>query len=177
MKMNLPNKLTILRMILVPLFVVTILCWNRYVALAIFIIASVTDSLDGKIARKYNLITNFGKFMDPLADKMLVTSALLAFVQLGILPSWIAMIVVARDLAVDGLRMMAASKGVIMAAGWSGKIKTAVTIVCICTMMTPLGEIVLGKISINAVCAGLILLLNVISFTDYFSKNWKILKD
>ena len=176
MKMNTPNKLTVMRMILVPVFMVTLLCWNRYVALAIFIIASLTDMLDGYLARKNNQITNFGKFMDPLADKLLLTAALLVFVDVGQMPCWVAMVVIARDLAVSGLRMVAASQGVIMAAGWSGKIKTAVSIVCICAMMTPVAEIAVGKITVNEICCAIILILNVVSFIDYFSVNGKVLK-
>lgn len=171
--MNTPNKLTIVRVVLVPLFLICFLYWNRYVALAIFIIASLTDYLDGHLARKNNQITNFGKFMDPLADKLLVTTALICFVQTGQLPAWITIIVVGRDLAVDGLRMMAASQNIVMAAGWSGKIKTAVTMVSICLMITPLGDIA----AVNWVCAALILILNAVSFADYFSKNGKLLLD
>lgn len=169
--MNTPNKLTIIRVILVPIFLVCLLYWNNYVALALFIIASLTDFLDGHLARKNNQITNFGKFMDPLADKLLVTTALICFVQMGQLPAWVAIIVVGRDLAVDGLRMVAASQNIVMAAGWSGKIKTAVTMVSICVMITPLGEIA----AVNIVCAVLILILNVVSFADYFHANGKIL--
>lgn len=171
--MNTPNKLTVMRVILVPVFLVCLLYWNHYVALAVFIIASLTDYLDGHLARKNNQITNFGKFMDPLADKLLVTTALICFVQLGQLPAWVTIIVVGRDLAVDGLRMIAASQNIVMAAGWSGKIKTAVTMFSICFMITPLGEIA----AVNMVCAALILILNVISFVDYFSKNGKLLLD
>ena len=116
--MNLPNKLTVLRVLLVPVFMAVLLLWNRYVALAIFIVASLTDMLDGKIARKYNLVTTFGKFMDPLADKLLVLSAILIFVELGQFPGWIAMVVVARELAVSGLRMVAAA---IMTPGGAGR--------------------------------------------------------
>jgi CDP-diacylglycerol--glycerol-3-phosphate 3-phosphatidyltransferase len=138
MKMNLPNKLTILRVLLVPVFMaVLLLGWSKWIALAIFVIACATDFLDGYIARRDNLITDFGKFMDPLADKLLVTSAMLIFVQWGQLPAWIVMTVIAREFAVSGLRMIAASKGVVMAAGWSGKIKTAATMVCIILMLTP----------------------------------------
>lgn len=169
---NLPNKLTIMRVVLVPFFIVCLLYWNKYAALAIFIVASLTDWFDGRIARKYNLVSNFGKFLDPLADKLLVTSALVCFVQLGQLPAWVAIIVIGRDLAVDGLRMMAASKNIVMAAGWSGKIKTAVTMVAICLMMTPLCTPV-----VNTVCVALILILNVVSMTDYFVHNGQLLAD
>ena len=132
--MNLPNKLTLLRIILIPVFMV-VLYWGfpgaTWVALAIFIIASLTDMLDGKIARKYNLVTDFGKFADPLADKMLVTAAMLWFVEIGQMPAWMLLIVICREFAVSGLRMIASDKGRVIAAGWSGKVKTAATMVCV----------------------------------------------
>lgn len=136
--MNLPNKLTMSRIVLIPVFM-AVLYWgfpgSGYVALAIFIIASLTDLLDGKIARKYNLVTDFGKFADPLADKMLVTAALLWFVEQGRMPAWMLLIVICREFAVSGLRMIAADKGKVIAAGWSGKVKTASTMVCIVVML------------------------------------------
>ena len=174
MKMNLPNKLTILRVALVPVFMLVLLLgWSKYLAIAIFVVACLTDFLDGYIARRDNLITDFGKFMDPLADKLLVTSAMLIFVQWGQLPAWIVMVVIAREFAVSGLRMVAASKGVVMAAGWSGKIKTAATMVCIIIMLTPLGN----RPSINTICGIVILLTTVYSGVEYFIKNGKVLKD
>ena len=130
--MNLPNKLTMLRIILTPVFL-AVLYWGfpgaDYAALAIFIIASVTDLLDGKIARKYNLVTDFGKFADPLADKILVVAAMLWFVERGRMPAWMVMIVITREFAVSGLRMIASDNGRVIAAGWSGKVKTASTMV------------------------------------------------
>ncbi len=171
MKMNVPNILTIIRVILVPVFII---CFfqNEYVALAVFIIASFTDFLDGNLARKNGQVTNFGKFMDPLADKLLVTSALICFVQVGQIPAWAAIIVVGRDLAVDGLRMLAASRSIVMAAGWSGKIKTAVTMLAICVMIVFGGEEL-----VNQIGAGLIILLNIVSLIDYFHANGKVLLD
>ena len=136
--MNLPNKLTMLRIILTPVFL-AVLYWGfpgaDYAALAIFIIASLTDMLDGKIARKYNLVTDFGKFADPLADKILVVAALLWFVETGRMSAWMVMIVVTREFAVSGLRMIASDNGRVIAAGWSGKVKTASTMVCIVVML------------------------------------------
>ncbi len=136
-----PNKLTLLRIILIPVFMV-VLYWGfpgaTYVALAIFIIASLTDLLDGKIARKYNLVTDFGKFADPLADKMLVTAAMLWFVEIGQMPAWALLIVICREFAVSGLRMIASDKGRVIAAGWSGKVKTASTMVCVVLMFLPI---------------------------------------
>ncbi len=147
--MNLPNKLTLLRIILIPVFMV-VLYWGfpgaTYVALAIFIIASLTDMLDGKIARKYNLVTDFGKFADPLADKMLVTAAMLWFVEIGQMPAWTLLIVICREFAVSGLRMIASDKGRVIAAGWSGKVKTASTMVCIVLMFLPIPPV------LNTVC-------------------------
>ena len=147
--MNLPNKLTMLRIILIPVFM-GVLYWGfsgaTYVALAIFIIASLTDLLDGKIARKYNLVTDFGKFADPLADKMLTTAAMLWFVEIGQMPAWALLIVVVREFAVSGLRMIASDKGRVIAAGWSGKVKTAATMVCIVLMFLPIPAVV------NTIC-------------------------
>ena len=169
MKMNVPNILTIVRVILVPVFIVLAFV-DSIAALVVFIAASLTDFLDGHLARKNGQVTNFGKFMDPLADKLLVTSALICFVELGQIPAWVAIVVVGRDLAVDGLRMLAATRNIVMAAGWSGKIKTAVTMVAICVML------VFGHVeAVNIVCYALILLLNVISLADYFHGNGKLL--
>ena len=171
--MNLPNKLTILRVLLVPVFMLVLLLgWSKYIALGIFLIASLTDLLDGHIARKYNLITDFGKFMDPLADKLLVISAMLIFVQWGQLPAWLVMVVLAREFAVSGLRMIAASKGTVMAAGMSGKIKTAATMICIVIMLTPLADISV----INTICGLIILVTTVYSGVEYFVQNGKVLK-
>lgn len=175
MKINLPNKLTILRMILVPVFMALLLCVNNYAALAVFIIASVTDFLDGRIARKYNLVSTFGKFADPLADKLLVISAMVIFVEWGQMPSWIAMIVIARELAITSLRIIAAANGILMAAGWSGKIKTACTMVGLCIMMTPLKDVTVFSISLNTIIVAIILITTVVSGTEYFIKNGKVL--
>ena len=127
--MNLPNKLTVLRVIMVPFFVFFMLtdvggAANKWIALAIFVIASLTDMLDGKIARKYNLVTNFGKFMDPLADKLLVCSALICFVELDKLPAWMVIIIIAREFIISGFRLVAADNGIVIAASYWGKFKT-----------------------------------------------------
>ena len=168
MKMNLPNQLTMLRILLIPVFMV-VLYMNfpgaNYVALAIFIIASLTDLLDGKIARKYNLVTDFGKFADPLADKMLTTAALLWFVENGQMPAWALLIVIVREFAVSGLRMIAADKGKVIAAGWSGKVKTASTMVCIILMFLPIPAIV------NTICVWVIALTTLYSGVEYFVQN------
>lgn len=172
--LNTPNILTIIRMIFVPVFIVLMLYVSRIAACVVFVVASLTDWLDGYLARKNNEITNFGKFMDPLADKMLVTSALVCFVGLGWMPAWVAMIVIGRDLAVDGLRMVAASRNIVMAAGWSGKVKTAVTMVLIPVMLV-FGEAGVGILTINNISALIIVALNIISMVDYFMKNGKVI--
>ena len=166
--MNLPNKLTLLRIILIPVFMV-VLYWGfpcaNYVALAIFIVASFTDLLDGKIARKYNLVTDFGKFADPLADKMLVTAAMLWFVEIGQMAAWMLLIVIVREFAVSGLRMIASDKGRVIAAGWSGKVKTASTMVCIVIMFLPIPPV------LNTICVWIITLTTLYSGVEYFVKN------
>ena len=166
--MNLPNKLTLLRVILVPVFMAVLYLdfpGAAWVALAIFIIASLTDLLDGKIARKYNLVTDFGKFADPLADKILVTAAMLWFVELGQMPAWALLIVVTREFAVSGLRMLASNKGRVIAAGWSGKVKTASTMAGIVLMFLPIPAIV------NTICVWVIALTTLYSGVEYFMKN------
>ncbi len=175
--MNLPNKLTVLRMLLVPVFMAVLLLWNRYAALAIFIVASLTDFVDGKIARSRGLVTNFGKFMDPLADKLLVLSAMVIYVQEGRMPAWVCMVVIARELAVSGLRMVAASEGIVMAAGWSGKIKTACTMVGLCVMMVPkVADFTLvGSFTVNTLMWIVILVTTVVSGVEYFAKNGSVL--
>lgn len=140
--MNLPNKLTILRVIMIPFFVLFMLAeitgeYDKYIAVAIFIIASLTDLLDGKIARKYNLVTNFGKFMDPLADKLLVSAALICLID-NKLQTWIVIIIISRELVISGFRTIAADNGVVIAAGWWGKYKTVCQMVMIIVMIVDL---------------------------------------
>lgn len=170
--MNLPNKLTLLRIILIPVFMV-VLYWGfpgaNYVALAIFVVASFTDMLDGKIARKYNLVTDLGKFADPLADKMLVTAAMLWFVEIGQMAAWMLLIVIVREFAVSGLRMIASDKGRVIAAGWSGKVKTASTMVCIVIMFLPIPPI------LNTICVWVITLTTLYSGVEYFVQNRDII--
>ena len=184
--MNLPNKLTLMRIILTPIFM-AVLYWGfpgaDYAALAIFIIASLTDLLDGKIARKYNLVTDFGKFADPLADKILVTAAMLWFVEVGQMPAWALLVVLLREFAVSGLRMIASDKGRVIAAGWSGKVKTAATMVCIIVMLLlgpeiaraasdPLTAVPAGWLGwIDPVCVWVIVLTTLYSGIEYFVKN------
>ena len=166
--MNTANKLTMLRVIMIPVFLLALyidFAFNNIVALVIFILASVTDFIDGYIARNYDQITDFGKFMDPLADKLLVISAMLWFVKVGQMEAWIVLVVLAREFAVSGLRMVAAPKGLVIAAAWSGKIKTAATMVCICIMLVPIPAI------LNTLCVAVILITTVVSGIEYFVKN------
>ena len=166
--MNLANKLTMLRVVMIPAFVIVLYAdfeGCRYVALALFAIASFTDFLDGYFARSRNLVTDFGKFMDPLADKVLVMTAMLMFVSWGQMPAWVLAVVLARELAVSGLRMIAATEGKVIAAAWSGKVKTASTMVCIILMLLPIPPV------LNTVCWGIILVTTVYSGVEYFTKN------
>ena len=172
--MNTANKLTILRVVMIPAFLLVLYLnvpYANYWALAIFAAASITDTLDGYIARHYNQITDFGKFMDPLADKCLVTAAMLWFVEVGQMPAWALLIVIVREFGVSGLRMVAADKGRVIAAGWSGKVKTAATMVCIILMLLPLPEIV------NQICTAVIVLTTIYSGVEYFMKNADILAE
>ena len=144
--MNLPNKLTILRVVMIPFFVLFMVVpltgeGDKWIALALFIVASLTDLLDGHIARKYNLITNFGKFMDPLADKLLVCSALICLVELGRIPSWMVIVIIAREFIISGFRLIASDNGVVIAASYWGKFKTTFQMVMICLMIANLGAL------------------------------------
>ena len=166
--MNLPNKLTVLRILMVPFFVIAVALpgWqSQIVALVLFIIASLTDLLDGKIARSRNLVTDFGKFMDPLADKCLVTAAMLWFVEVGQMPAWALLTVIVREFAVSGLRMVASDKGRVIAAAWSGKVKTASTMVCLCLLFLPLPSILIW------ICVAVIVGTTLWSGVEYFVKN------
>ncbi len=177
--MNLPNKLTTARVIMIPFFLVFLMTnffeGSNYVALAIFIIASLTDMLDGKIARKYNLVTNFGKFMDPLADKLLVCSAMIAFIELGLMPAWIVIIIIAREFIISGFRLIAAEKNVVIAAGMSGKIKTTVQMIMCCLLIARLPFGFMRYVELVFIYAALI--LTVYSLIVYLVQNKDILKD
>ena len=172
MPMNTANKLTLLRVFLIPVFLV-VAYWgfpgSRYVALAIYIVACLTDLLDGYVARHYNQVSDFGKFADPLADKMLVTAAMLWFVEIGQMPAWAVLIVVIREFAVSGLRMIASDKGRVIAAGWSGKVKTASTMVCIVIMFLPIPG------WLNTVCVAVIAITTLYSGVEYFVLNRDII--
>ena len=172
--MNTANKLTILRVIMIPVFLLVLYLHvpgANYWALAIFVLASLTDTLHGYIARHYNQITDFGKFMDPLADKCLVTAAMLWFVEIGQMPGWALLVVIVREFGVSGLRMVAADMGRVIAAGWSGKVKTASTMVCIVLMLLPISA------WINSICVAVIVLTTIYSGVEYFMKNLDILAE
>jgi len=166
--MNTANKLTMLRVLMIPVFLVFLyldLPSSRYIALGIFILASCTDFVDGYIARHYDQITDFGKFMDPLADKVLVLAAMLWFVEAGQMPAWAVLLVVLREFAVSGLRLVAVDNGRVIAAAWSGKVKTATTMVCICVMLVPIPD------ALNTLCWMLIVATTIYSGCEYFVKN------
>ena len=174
MEWNTANKLTMLRVILIPVYLVVWylnLKYSALLALAVFVIASVTDFLDGYVARHYNQVTTFGKFMDPLADKILVITAMIWFVSVGLLPVWALVIVVAREFAVTGLRLVAVDNGRVIAAGWSGKVKTASTMVCIVLMFLPIPDLV------NTLCVAVIVVTTLWSGVEYFVKNRDCLRD
>ena len=178
--MNLPNKLTILRVIMIPFFVFFLLSGvggsaSKWIALVIFAAASITDTLDGYIARRDNLITDFGKFMDPLADKLLVCSALIALVDLNKIAAWVVIIIIAREFIISGFRLIAADNGVVIAASYWGKFKTAsqmVTVILLVLNIQNTVFTVLGTVFIY-----ISLVLTVVSLIDYIAKNKEVLKD
>ena len=192
MKMNLPNKLTVFRVILIVPFVILLLGsangWGwftaifggimeyiDYIAVAIFIIASFTDMLDGKIARKYNLVTNFGKFMDPLADKLLVCSALICLVEMGRLPAWIVIVIIAREFIISGFRLVASDNGIVIAASYWGKFKTVSQMIMVILLLLNIQNTffqILGTVFV-----WIALILTVVSLVDYVVKNIGVLKE
>lgn len=177
--MNLPNKLTTLRVILIPFFVFFLL-WQggenrtfRIISLVIFIVASLTDLLDGKIARKYNLVTNFGKFMDPLADKLLVCSALICLIELNQLPAWMVIVIISREFIISGFRLVASDNGVVIAASYWGKFKTTFQMFAVILLILDMPAFsVLTTLFVWAAFA-----LTLISLVDYIAKNYKILTE
>ena len=180
--MTTANKLTLLRMALIPVFLGVLYAGfpgSGYIALAVFIAASLTDMLDGYIARHYNQITNFGKFMDPLADKVLVMAAMCWFVECGQMPGWALAIVLLREFAVSGMRLVAVEQGRVIAAGWSGKVKTAATMVCLCLMLffraPGVGDSAPDLIAILSNI--LILATTLYSGAEYFIKNRDVFKN
>ncbi len=175
--MNLPNKLTIFRVILIPFFVVLLLfditAYDKWIALAIFIVASLTDFLDGHIARKYNLVTNFGKFMDPLADKLLVCSAMICLVELSRIPAWVVIVIIAREFIISGFRLVASDNGVVIAASYWGKFKTTFQILMICLMIADLPSLTL----VTQIVMWVAVALTVVSLVDYLIKNKDVMQD
>ena len=167
--MTLANKITFIRFLLIPVFMVLLLLHCEIAAFAVFVIASITDFIDGYIARTYNQITDFGKFMDPLADKLLVVSCMVIFTEWGRFPSWALMLVLAREFGVTGLRLVAVESGRVIAAGWSGKIKTTATMIGLCVML------VFSIPILDLLVVLLIVLTTAISGVEYFVKNWDIL--
>ena len=191
--MNLANKLTLLRIVLIPFFIVCFyipnlvfntIDLNHYqipyayiIALVIFLIAAITDFIDGYIARKYNMITDFGKFMDPLADKLLVTAALLMLLEHTLVSGWVVFIILAREFIVTGFRMLAASKGIVIAAGWLGKIKTVVQFIMISTLLLLNYPFELLNLPVDQIFVALAVILTIASGVEYIYQNRQILKD
>ena len=177
--MSLPNKLTILRVIMIPFFVAFLMLENganttyRYIAAALFIIASLTDLLDGKIARKYNLVTNFGKFMDPLADKLLVCSALICMIELGQLPAWMVIIIISREFIISGFRLVASDNGVVIAASYWGKFKTTFQMIGVVLLILNIPALSM----VTDIVIWIAVALTVISLVDYIVKNAGVLKE
>lgn len=175
--MNLPNKLTMFRVILIPFFIVFLLVpgipAGKWIALAIFIVASLTDLLDGKIARKYNLVTNFGKFMDPLADKLLVCSALICLVELKELPAWMVIVIISREFIISGFRLVASDNGVVIAASYWGKFKTTFQMIAVVLLILKIEALSM----VTTAVVWIALVLTVISLADYIVKNAGVLKE
>ena len=188
--MNLPNKLTVFRVILIVPFVLLLLggyaqwgwlsailggaiVYTDYIALVIFIIASLTDLLDGKIARKYNLVTNFGKFMDPLADKLLVCSALICLIEMGRIPSWIVIVIISREFIISGFRLVASDNNVVIAASYWGRFKTTFQMIMVCLMLVNIPALEL----VTQIVMWIATALTLISLVDYVVKNKNVLLD
>lgn len=177
--MNLPNKLTLLRVVLIPVFVVLLLLEGgqnytlRIAALIVFCAASFTDFLDGQIARRNHLVTNFGKFMDPLADKLLVCSALICMIELGQLPSWYVITVIAREFIISGFRLVAADNGIVIAASWWGKFKTTFQMLTVILLILNIPALH----TVTMIIAGIAFVLTLVSLLDYIAKNYKVITE
>lgn len=175
--MNLPNKLTMFRVILIPFFIIFLLVpitpVDKWIALTIFIVASLTDLLDGYIARKYHLVTNFGKFMDPLADKLLVCSALICLIELDRIPSWMVIIIIAREFVISGFRLIASDNGVVIAASYWGKFKTTFQMIAVCLMIADIAALSL----VTSIVTWIAVILTVVSLVDYLIKNKDVMKE
>lgn len=186
--MTTATKITMVRVLLIPVFLLCMYLvetWNGmlYVSLGVFATASLTDLVDGMVARRYHQVTDMGKFLDPLADKVLVIAAMAVFCEWGLFPAWALMIVLAREFAISGLRMIASGKGRVIAAGWSGKVKTAVTMAGLCIMLLCNGVAVTEFIGqsvvtvINWVVVAAISVTTLYSGVEYMVQNWDVLKD
>ena len=172
--MNLPNKLTIFRVMLIPVFLVflflqDVIPFGKWIALVVFIVASLTDLADGKIARKYNLVTDFGKFMDPLADKLLTCSAMIALIELGRIPAWIVIVIIAREFTISGFRLIAADNGRVIAASYWGKFKTTFQMFMVILMIANIGMTPFPLIT--QIIKWIALVLTIVSLVDYLIKN------
>jgi len=168
--MNLPNQLTILRILLIPAFLLLLFAGYRYSAISVFLLASATDWLDGFVARKLNLITNFGKFMDPLADKLLVAAALIAMVELSMLSAWIVVVIISREFIITGFRLVAADNNIVIAAGMLGKLKTVAQMVMIIYLLFEFGGVLADILIWVSV------ILTIASAVEYIMNNWHVLK-
>lgn len=173
--MNLPNKLTMLRIIAIPVFIVVLMMGYRYAATIIFILAAATDMLDGHIARKYNLVSNFGKLMDPLADKLLVMSALVCLVELGDVAAWMVVLILAREFAVTGLRQIAVEQGIVIAAAPTGKIKTITQMIAIPLLLLDNWPFEYIGIPMDTIFLWIAVIMTIVSGTEYFWKNRQLL--
>ncbi|TFJ94725.1 CDP-diacylglycerol--glycerol-3-phosphate 3-phosphatidyltransferase [Lentibacillus salicampi] len=190
--MNIPNKMTLSRICLIPIFIIllavpfnwgewstgeTVLPVAHFIAALLFIIAAATDWVDGYYARKYDLVTNLGKFLDPLADKLLVAAALILLVEMGMAPGWIAIIIISRELAVTGLRLVAAGEGIVLAAGNMGKLKTATQMIAIALLLLHDFPFSYAGLPLGMIMLYISLFFTVASGYDYFVKNWHVMRD
>ncbi len=177
--MNIANKLTILRIILIPIFMIFLVFdieYGQFIAAAIFVVASITDYLDGYLARTMNLVTKFGKFIDPLADKLLVSTAFITLTEMGKIPSWIAVLIIAREFVITGLRVLAASEGITIAASWWGKLKTISQMIAITLLLIDNFPFYLINFPLDQITLALAVIFTLISGFDYIYKNKNVFK-
>ncbi|WP_010649206.1 CDP-diacylglycerol--glycerol-3-phosphate 3-phosphatidyltransferase [Oceanobacillus massiliensis] len=190
--MNLPNKLTLSRIFMIPVFIILLSVpfefgsWDigaaelpvaHFIAALLFIVAAGTDWVDGYYARKYNLVTNLGKFMDPLADKLLVSAALILLIEMGLAPAWVVIIIISREFAVTGLRLVAAGEGIVLAAGQMGKLKTATQMIAIAVLLLHNFPFSFIDFPFGIIILYIALFFTIVSGVDYFVKNWHVMKD
>ncbi|WP_047984815.1 CDP-diacylglycerol--glycerol-3-phosphate 3-phosphatidyltransferase [Ornithinibacillus californiensis] len=190
--MNIPNRITLSRILLIPIFIIIMSIpfnwgeWNigdstlpisHFVAALLFIVASATDWIDGHYARKHNLVTNLGKFLDPLADKLLVSAALILLVEIGAAPAWVVIVIISREFAVTGLRLVAAGEGIVLAAGKMGKLKTATQMTAIAVLLLHNFPFSFISFPFGTIMLYIALFFTVLSGYDYFVKNWHVMRD